>query len=90
MYLLDLINQKKDYKGSTKFNILKILFKLKKELPDNNPLKENIPYYWYLHGPYSDVVDHDLKSLVFKNLIEKSDEGLYSLKRCGCKRNYPN
>lgn len=50
-------------------------------MPDNNPLKENIPYYWYLHGPYSDVVDHDLKSLVFKNLIEKSDEGLYSLKK---------
>lgn len=31
----------------------KILYKVKTKMPDSNPLKDSLPYFWYLHGPYS-------------------------------------
>lgn len=47
----------------SKTYIHKILFKLKKRFPKDRNLLENIPFYWYTHGPYSEVVEDRLSNL---------------------------
>ena len=44
-------------KGVSKTAIHKILFKLKRELPENNMIKEELPFYWYNYGPFSEVIN---------------------------------
>ena len=34
----------------------KLIFKIKMELGENHELYEELPYYWYIHGPFSEVV----------------------------------
>lgn len=34
----------------------KLIFKIKMELGDDHELFDELPYYWYIHGPFSDVV----------------------------------
>ena len=42
----------------TKFRMLKLIFKIKKELGEDCELYSQLPYYWYYFGPYSgEVVD---------------------------------
>lgn len=42
----------------TRFRMLKLIFKIKKELGKDCQLYSQLPYYWYYYGPYSgDVVD---------------------------------
>lgn len=42
----------------TKFRMLKLIFKIKKELGEDCELYSELPYYWYYYGPYSgEVVD---------------------------------
>ena len=42
----------------TKFRMLKLIFKIKKELGEDCDLYSKLPYYWYFFGPYStEVVD---------------------------------
>ena len=42
----------------TKFRMLKLIYKIKKELGKDCQLYDELPYYWYYFGPYSgDVVD---------------------------------
>lgn len=38
------------------FRIQKTVFKIKKELGENHSLYEDLPFYWYEHGPFSNVV----------------------------------
>ena len=40
----------------TKKEILGVLFKTKMNLPDGNPVKKDLAYYWHLEGPHSEVV----------------------------------
>lgn len=61
----------------------KILFKLKQELPSENKIKDELPYYWYYWGVYSSVVARNIDHLENKDHIivgEKHQEGgkLYS------------
>ena len=42
----------------TKFRMLKLIYKIKKELGEECELYSELPYYWYYFGPYSgEVVD---------------------------------
>ena len=42
----------------TKFRMLKLIFKIKKELGGDCELYSELPYYWYYYGPYSrEIVD---------------------------------
>ena len=43
--------------------VLKILFQAKDRLPDGNPIKDALPFYWYRDGPYSNVIHDAIKSL---------------------------
>ena len=45
------------------FRIQKTVFKIKKELGKNHQLYENLPFYWYEHGPFSNVVADQFKTL---------------------------
>ena len=38
------------------FRIQKAIFKIKMELGRDHPLFDYLPFYWYEHGPFSDVV----------------------------------
>lgn len=79
LYLFDSISEK-DYKGLNKFRIHKLLFKLKTELSDDHPLKENIPYYWYFHGPYSEIVDTQINQLN-SDYIKTNEYNLFYLNK---------
>jgi len=60
--------------GFTGTTIHKILFKLKKELPKNEYIQEILPYYWYFHGPYCEVISQSIEKLKSdKSLIKKDD-----------------
>ena len=73
--IFKLIDEREEYRGINKYRIHKILYKLKKELPDEHPLKDKIPYYWYLHGPYSEIVENEITEL--SPFISEKDGLLY-------------
>jgi len=41
----------------------KIIYKIKMELGHDHPLYDKIPYYWYYHGPFSEVVKRSYRHL---------------------------
>jgi len=43
--------------------IQKIIYKIKMELGDQHLLYDKIPYYWYYHGPFSEVVKRSYRHL---------------------------
>jgi tetrahydromethanopterin S-methyltransferase subunit G len=51
--------------------ILKILFELKKSLDPGNPIGLLLPFYWYFHGPYSDVLANQIHKMESKDILEK-------------------
>ena len=40
-----------------------IIYKIKMELGDDHPIYDKIPYYWYCHGPFSEVVKKSYRHL---------------------------
>ena len=40
----------------SEIQLQKLIFKIKMELGKNHELYEVLPYYWYIHGPFSEVV----------------------------------
>lgn len=62
LFLFDEINEA-GYHGATEYKLLKLLYTLERELPEEHPLKYSVPFYWYLHGPFSDPVRSELKAL---------------------------
>ncbi|RNJ78184.1 MAG: hypothetical protein D9C04_07625 [Nitrosopumilus sp. B06] len=49
--------------------ILKTLYLVKMELPDENPLKQRLAYYWYLKGPTSNVIYCEIKDMEKDGMI---------------------
>lgn len=45
------------------FRIQKTIFKIKMELGKNHPLYENLPFYWYNHGPFSNIVGNEFMEI---------------------------
>jgi hypothetical protein len=64
----------------TKRQVQKILFALKMELI--NEIGDELPFYWYNHGPFSELVAGDLDGLVGKFLSTEPKNGynLYVMK----------
>ena len=56
--------------GVTKKHILKALFLAKERLPDDNSVKRDLAYYWYMEGPYSEVVYANLEQMVKDGLVK--------------------
>lgn len=57
----------------SEFNMQKLIFKIKMDLGKNHELYSKLPFYWYLKGPYSDVVSQSFNSFIGQcNLIGDS------------------
>jgi len=51
--------------------IMKFLYKATTEISDDNPLKNSIPFYWYIHGPYSEPLLKITKQLLQENILKR-------------------
>lgn len=79
LYLFDSIS-KKEYNGLNEYRTHKLLFKLKTELSEDHPLKESLPYYWYFHGPYSEIVSAQINNLK-SDYIKLNEKNLFYLNK---------
>ncbi|MBI1658078.1 MAG: hypothetical protein IS632_04805 [Thaumarchaeota archaeon] len=53
----------------TKKHILKVLFLARERLPDGNSVKQELAYYWYKEGPYSEIVDANIDHMMDAGLV---------------------
>jgi len=62
----------------------KILFDLKQKI-DNKEIRDSLPFYWYKHGPFSEVIQQELTTLyeeeVFSQITTENGVVLYRLKK---------
>ena len=58
---------------TTKREILKTLFLAMERLPDKNPAKHSLAFYWYKDGPYSEVIESNLQMLVADRKVTEQD-----------------
>lgn len=60
----------------------KLLFKVRVALPEDDPIRKNLPFYWYKYGPYSEVVESTIDTLKLTGILqeEKTDKGVLLLK----------
>ena len=54
------------------FRIQKAIFKIKMELGRDHPLFDYLPFYWFEHGPFSNVVSKQFRQLKNNNCIPYS------------------
>lgn len=75
------LSNKRSRTSVTKKEILKVLFKTKERLPDDNPVKGHLAYYWYRDGPYSERVYACLDGLVRSGVVIPSKTDQYETYR---------
>lgn len=79
---LCLLYRSKKGLATTRTTVVKSLYDLKRSLPENNSIREKLPYYWFKAGAYSEYVVAALDDMVAENIvfkITKSDYELYKL-----------
>ena len=54
------------------FRIQKAIFKIKMELGNDHPLFDYLPFYWFEHGPFSNVLSKQFRQLKNNNCIPYS------------------
>ncbi len=59
------------------FRIQKAIFKIKMELGQDHPLFDYLPFYWYEHGPFSNVVSKQFSELKNNNCIQYSSHTVF-------------
>lgn len=69
--LISQIFSNKKYLKLPRRMIHKILFKLEDLLPEDNIIKNYLPFYWYTYGPFSDVIKYNIE-IMEKNGILKN------------------
>ena len=69
--------------------VLKILFQARKRLPDSNPIKDALPFYWFKAGPYSDVIYAAIESLQNDGMLLESRTGYKTYRFDSAKANVP-
>ena len=75
------LSSKRNRASVTKKEILKVLFKTKTRLPDGNPVKSHLAYYWYRDGPYSERVYACLDGLTRSGVVIQSRTNQYETYR---------
>ena len=70
--ITQIASDKEAYVGTMDYQ--KILYLLKKNLSEDNVVKKTLQFYWYLHGPYSTLIDHGLKKHVADGVLESYGE----------------
>ena len=53
-YVINLFNQNK--MPINELLLQNVIYKIKMDLGENHPLWDNLPYYWYCYGPFSETV----------------------------------
>ena len=48
-----------------------ILFKVRATLPENDPVRKHLPFYWYNYGPYSEVVESSIEALKGQGILRE-------------------
>jgi len=65
-FLIQKIFLEKSGHGFSRTHIIKILFKFKKILSNkypDDPILEQLPFYWYRHGPMCDPIDNEFNDM---------------------------
>lgn len=68
--ICQIFNSSKDHRSS-KSIIYKILFDLKNHLASDNPIKNNLSFYWYYYGPNSDSIKEHIDSMEIRGILDK-------------------
>mgnify|MGYP000845314308 FL=1 len=55
----------------SKTAVHEILFKVRATLPENDPDRKYLPYYWYNYGPYSEVVESSIEALKVRGILRE-------------------
>ncbi|GAB6285981.1 MAG: hypothetical protein STSR0009_21820 [Methanoregula sp.] len=58
----------------TKTAIHKILFKLRTDLPIGHQVRTCLPFYWYNHGPFSEVVGSVIDEMKDTNSLDEEED----------------
>ncbi len=64
---------KKGKVNLSKKQVLKILYQVKMELPQDNTIKDKLAYYWYKNGPFSQVFHNNFEDMK-NNQIQHVDK----------------
>ena len=48
-----------------------VLFEVRRALPRDNPGRERLPFYWYTHGPYSEIVRSSIEDLERRGILRE-------------------
>ena len=70
-------------KGLTKTAVQKVLYELKRSLPEGNRVRDSLPYYWFEAGPFSEHVARGLDDLQSRGAVVREDHGRYSVFKLG-------
>jgi len=71
-------NDNKNLTKISKKTIQKILYKLNKKLSEGNPIRNTIPFYWFLAGPYSEKVDAGIIAMKSEQVLLPAN-GIYEM-----------
>jgi len=63
----------------TETAIQKTLYELKRNLPSDNPIKEQLPYYWFKAGAYSEFVTKTLEKMTQEGVLKIEEKNNYKL-----------
>ena len=66
-------------KGLTKTGVQKVLYELKRSLPEGNRVGEHLPYYWFKAGPFSERVARGLDDLQSRGVVAVQRHGRSSV-----------
>jgi len=66
-------NNLKNQSKLPKKTIQKILYRVKQQLPDDNPIKEQLAFYWFQAGPYSEIIDEGIRQMKNENHLIRID-----------------
>ena len=79
MEMIRLLISYTDGKRLTTTSIHKRLYELKRRLPDNNPVKGHLPYYWFRAGAFSEYVQEGITELENQRIVEVEERKNYRL-----------
>jgi hypothetical protein len=71
-------SENKNVAKVSKKTVQKILYKLNKKLSNDSPIKNAVPFYWFLAGPYSEKVDSAITVMKYEKVLVP-DDGIYEM-----------
>jgi hypothetical protein len=76
--IIRVLLEKPDHDFS-KTQLQKILFRLQRSFPQDDPIHEILPYYWYRYGPFSPDVAEEIDVMYSEGVLELTKYQKYRL-----------